>query len=765
MRVPSILVLLLVSGLASASERESPSPGFDSPCGEYAADATVDRICAAAFDVRESSVVLHDVAGNLCTCTCDDRGATACEPGSAGRGLEVALEVIPKEGKETPPVLIELIPAPDPGPAPVTPPCNPPPSFLSCDIDYNQDGSLDDRDVDTFQLVLDGAVAPGQSFYNFTGDLDEGGEALIDGSDLSVFVDVVSGDVDEADIEACDCFNAFLYEGTDHPCNLELYDDPGATSYDAIGEGVAEAPFRLYTPHQLRDMSLHVDALDKHYELCTDVSFDGFYTARNPYFVIGSEDRSFRGHFDGNHRTIEGFVWDTEGPYLPDAPIVDAQDPALVLRSNLQDRVGLFGDAHQAHIKNLILQDALVHTGGLYAGSLAGNVKNSRVEHIHVTGENTFVQGLQSVGGVMGSWTFPIAPGTDLSITSGQVVGARSVGGIAGRMVGASLDRVDAVDVLVVAQASPALPYSPYETGGLVGAMSSGVISNCTSTAWVDRAPGAYSKSVGGIVGSATWASVTGCESSAHIDARTQVGGIVGFARDVTVAGSHFRGTMENTGIGVFGGIIGQARTDAAVVDSSVHASLPPSGTSGGIVGTSNEFLSLHNTYFEGVLQGFHVGGLVGAVWDEAQISQSHSSGKINLEAPNSSSGSTYMGAGGAVGYLGAEAELTLSKVATTAHVQDFFTPVVPPIPLPPVGQPEFGRLVGAPDGMAIYDDAYFYSGSVCEGCEQDGEAIDDIGQFWGDGLFADPFGWDAEGVWQAQDGDLPFLPAVDPTP
>lgn len=185
---------------------------------------------------------------------------------------------------------------------------------------------------------------------------------------------------------------------------------------------------------------------------------------------IGQADAIFKGHFDGNNKTISGL-------YINDSKL---------------DYAGLFGCIDSGSVKNLGLVNVVVkgqnHVGGI-AGKLYTDGWSSEthgyndcamIKNCFVTGT---VEGVASVGGIAGSISCSY---TNDCYSSAAVTGKSSVGGIVG-------------------------------SAGLCG------VENCYSTGSVSG-----DKNVGGIAGNFTRGTLFTSYATGQISGSDCVGGIVG---------------------------------------------------------------------------------------------------------------------------------------------------------------------------------------------------------------------------------------------
>lgn len=153
------------------------------------------------------------------------------------------------------------------------------------------------------------------------------------------------------------------------------------------------------------DLMADIDASVSRTENCIGVDCGGF-------IPIGSEYEPFTGNFDGNGHVIKNLYINKRSVFYKDMPA---------------NYSGLFGLVYFATIKNLILDKDSIWGGTWYSGALAGAATRANI--FRVQARNSFVMGIQSVGGLIGeAYPADIAE----SAYDGFVKGEENVGGIVG---------------------------------------------------------------------------------------------------------------------------------------------------------------------------------------------------------------------------------------------------------------------------------------------------------------------------------------------
>jgi len=186
----------------------------------------------------------------------------------------------------------------------------------------------------------------------------------------------------------------------------------GAASRDVIVVGNIEedpvSPIHVATLEQLQGVD-HKPYSD--HKLIADINAsetrswdDGHkrWLTGEGFRTIGSEDRTFSGHFDGNSHEIRG------------------------LYINRSENVALFSVVEDGTIENVHLRDANV-SGDRRVAGLVGEIKKGKVKNVSVTGN---MSGTFYIGGVTGI-TADRGTITDASSTV-HATGEKTVGGLVG---------------------------------------------------------------------------------------------------------------------------------------------------------------------------------------------------------------------------------------------------------------------------------------------------------------------------------------------
>ena len=283
-----------------------------------------------------------------------------------------------------------------------------------------------------------------------------------------------------------------------------------------LAMGGADTPFQIAGAAQLAELAQYVNAGDAtfvsaHYVMTDDVNLSAY----GNWTPIGTEDKPFRGVFDGQNHVVTGLKIDRNEGYQ-----------------------GLFGyvsgtdDEHKAQLKNIVVQDAQIRARA-EVGAVVGRY-----------GQFTqgFVEPLENCAMIGGT----------IQGTTGSMSQSSCVGGIVGWAFG-EIQRCYATGDIIGAD-------NAREYGGIVGE-SFKTVNACYSTGSLSGM-GSYADDFGGIAGKARGA-VTNCYATGNVigtlnDART-FGGVVGCALG-EVTNCYAAGTVK--GWYLIGGVVGQTYGD-----------------------------------------------------------------------------------------------------------------------------------------------------------------------------------------------------------
>ena len=325
----------------------------------------------------------------------------------------------------------------------------------------------------------------------------------------------------------------------------------GETEATFAGSGSALDPYKIGTPRDLFSMASLVndenrDYRDAYYVLTGDIDLEGKeWTPIGDGYSDGC--KSFSGSFDGRGFTIRGLALscdqETEGSYF-----------------------GLFGLVSEGGvIKNLTVASSQIDCSGkdsAVLGAIAGRMEhNTTMENCYLTAD-VQVKGSYTTGGLVGELCGAMTGCSN----EGAVIGTSEAGRVGG-LVGQISGNVN-YDLATIAQSSnTGNVEGARDVGGIVGHMMDSLLDSCSNSGNVTG------ETAGGIVGVINAAETDGsvaeymishCANSGCITATVTAGGIAGDAGittgNVTIVGCSNAGILTALNMG---GILGEGRTSA----------------------------------------------------------------------------------------------------------------------------------------------------------------------------------------------------------
>ncbi len=395
---------------------------------------------------------------------------------------------------------------------------------------------------------------------------------------------------------------AFAGVGFDLSSGLDIGLEEGAF---IEGSGTRDDPTMIYDIYDLQDMK---NDLTAHYALANDIdasdtinwnSGEGF----EPVGRAGSGGVRFSGSLDGRGYTISDlYINRSSGSYI-----------------------GLFGSvATGGMVGDVILKDVHIE-GAWYVGALVGENLGT-VYDAQSTGYLS--KSAWYLGGIVGlndgdisdshSWADCFGGSmytgglvglnrgaVSNSSAGGNIFGSNTVGGLVGRSEGVVMNSHANGDVS-----------GGYYIGGLVGTISiDSVVSHSSATGNVSSS-GVY---IGGLIGY-IWndALVKYSFATGDVTGPQRIGGLLGYSEG-TVKYSYATGRIDGTedhgsGVskGVAGGLIGEMKEDAVVLECHTTGDVHGVGHVGGLIGLNHGSVKDSNSIGEITGTGSHVGGLVG---------------------------------------------------------------------------------------------------------------------------------------------------------
>jgi hypothetical protein len=310
-----------------------------------------------------------------------------------------------------------------------------------------------------------------------------------------------------------------LYPGDTFGLNMyyqNVNEDPGkwATTFDtysfvnfifheynltkfAGGSGTENDPYIIETPEHLNNIR---DYFWSHFLQHDDIDLGIFpWNASEGWLPIGDDYKRFSGSYDGNGFTVSN----------------------LTINRPEENWIGLFGYAHGADLRNIIVKQVDV-VGGSFVGGLVGKTEQSSIS-------DSYAHGI-----VSGNWT---------------------VGGLVGENTEKSAINNSHANVSVLCNGR--------NGGGLIGSHVSGsIISNSCATGGVSGGG-----SLGGLVGDHHNSSTINSFATGNISGSDLLGGLVGnHAGGSSIENSYATGCVK--GWNEIGGLVGWNRWSSTITNS-----------------------------------------------------------------------------------------------------------------------------------------------------------------------------------------------------
>ena len=319
-----------------------------------------------------------------------------------------------------------------------------------------------------------------------------------------------------------------VWDGTSVDTALQGYD------YEDYGYGTEEYPYVINTAAQLAGFAKLVnegdDFEDKYIKLDANIDLNG-----QPWTPIGKENKSFKGHFNGNGKVIINMN---------------------VNASAGDDCAGFFGVASGATISNLILRNGKVSGEIKYwAALLVAYGADITVESCKVDGtvksDVKYVYSGGLIGAIIGK-----------NKISNCEVNVDCCGRYSGGIIGKGEFNNDGNITIEGCTVRGVVSSGDGTVGGIAGLLIYGVpvISDCVSYADIKCNATMSDSSVGGLVaeiihsgsqGTVKNCAVYGdifckpCATSTYITNYTKVGGMFGLVDGVTISGLKFEGKIN----------------------------------------------------------------------------------------------------------------------------------------------------------------------------------------------------------------------------
>lgn len=376
------------------------------------------------------------------------------------------------------------------------------------------------------------------------------------------------------------------------------------------------------------------------------------------YSASPSANASFAGVLDGNNFAIININIRTSQALSNGVGLFAASDGATFMNLTISGNVVYSGSNGGVRTGGLVarassgitlsnIATAVNVSGWEHAGGLVGRVESGQATILSSQNSGDVASSFLYAGGLIGEANADVA--VFESFNSGSI---SSIAEVAGGLIGTV--RGEAVVESSFNQGSIS---SPYFSGGLIAYTAQGVSMANSHNSGVVSGSSQYT---GGLVGRDDGtSSLTSVTNSGLIRGADRVGGFFGSAGTLVISDSV--NTGEVFGGNIVAGFIGTA-SHVEVVNSANSATVSATGfQASGLIGSGS--VKIRQSKNMGNVSGSSfVGGLAGAAFSVAELSNSYNSGTITSAGNN---------AGGLVGYSGRILQATNSfNVASVAGVR-----------------------------------------------------------------------------------------------
>ena len=262
--------------------------------------------------------------------------------------------------------------------------------------------------------------------------------------------------------------------------------------FSGAGSGTQADPYKIYNADQLDQVRNFLNNTNVYFKLMSNINIgewlDDNGIRDDGWTPVGILSHPFKGHFDGNSKTVSNLVINSSSDYA-----------------------GIFGYVSGATIENLKVNGAAKGNG--YLGGLIGRADSSIVRNCTFTATGDIAGTGNYIGGLIGFVNGSAVSDCTFS-TKYEVKGSRYVGGLAGYAEGE----------ISGSSASGNVTANGDNCGGLVGSANNLLL---TGNIAVGNVSG--QNYTGGIVGYLTsYKSVSDCNHNGNVNGRSGVGGVIG---------------------------------------------------------------------------------------------------------------------------------------------------------------------------------------------------------------------------------------------
>ena len=352
------------------------------------------------------------------------------------------------------------------------------------------------------------------------------------------------------------------------------------------GKGTSDSPFLIKNADDLHNLVTNYRFIDAGYcfkqEADIDISSNNYWGKAQENVLYYNYQKPFKGHYDGNGKSINGLTIktaDKEMPTIPKAPY--------------NHRHGLFNRVRNAEIKNLTLNcDIDIGTNNV-VGALAGEAINATFTNIII---NSKVNGNESVGGLIGEGKNLCL--NNISVNSNNIAGKKFVGGVLGKGERILADNLSLKESTINGEEL---------VGGAFGILEQ------------------YSK-------------VSNVKADVNVTAKKVCGGVIGNikeysnANNISVSG---KVTSDSYAGGIFGQIYGNKKKEDKqdlYYGFLAKVDVTSKKEAGGIVGEISENAFLSDSINYGTIMGMNIGGIASFIGATVAKCENHGQLKSTAE-------------------------------------------------------------------------------------------------------------------------------------
>jgi hypothetical protein len=368
------------------------------------------------------------------------------------------------------------------------------------------------------------------------------------------------------------------------------------------GTGVPDDPYWISSAEELNSIGHNPRLMGCSFRLTGDIDL-----SQADFYPIGSQGSPFAGVFDGNSRTIVGFVCTrSEGDNTGLFGCIQGRE-AMVRNLGLVEPCvaiskgsgtgALIGYLNRGTVINCFVEGGTV-SGDYYVGGLVGHARSGDIMECHSTNR---VMGYYRVGGLVGSNR---AAAIVRCHAEGSVPNGAPIGGLVGQNISGTITDCYATGAVTGRGA-----------GGLVGD-NSGTLLNCHAT-------GSVTGGGGGLVGTNDGA-LADCYATGDVSGSGDVGGLTGRNHDHGVI-RNCRATGAVRSDSTAGGLAGFS--SGLIANSCASGAVTGGDTTGGLAGLTINGLCV-NCYSTGDVTGQrYIGGLIGVL--NGRLSHCYAVGRV----------------------------------------------------------------------------------------------------------------------------------------